>query len=388
LYYSVKNKIYQWNGSRVVDVTPPRMSDQFPYSELRAIGPMVVANNFLYMMANWVNYPMDSNIPGIGSQGMYTSLFCFDGVGWHKLLDFSTSGGQPQYSSMFVDGDQTILYYFLSNSTAANSKFGKMQLGVTNIASRPHPTTGTNVLISSRLDMGFRRVDKFSPSILIEASNILKAGGATDRWLTISALMMGKGASETSGDRLQYFVLGTITRNGVTELNFPGASLSDHGAHLTSTEGLSVWNPTQPSDPKQWSAPRTATVPMGVYKYVILIVQFHTNNSDQSPILEGMTLRFLLRPDVFYGYNFNVVAATHSLYGDNPDSRTAGEIIQELKMLRNSKHPVEFIDIYGLIHTVYVSSVTNTGVERHEDSDTGAMRNIETLCNLNLVEVR
>jgi len=375
LYFTVRSKIYQWNGSRVVDVTPPRLSDQFPYSEIRTVGPMVVANNFLYVMANWYSNPSESRIPGIGAVGaIYTSLFCYDGVGWHKLADLAVAGGLPANSSMYVDGDANRLYYSLDNTTEASSLFGYYPLGETTLPAAPFPTTNTNVLISSRLDMGFRRVDKFSPSILIEASNILysDSAGANNRWLTVSAVLMGKGGSEVDRDTLQYIQLGTITHNGVTELEFPG---------------VSGWFKMSPYD----SVPAPSVVPprtQSVYKYIILVVQFHTNTNAQSPILEGMTLRFLLRPAVFYGYNFNVVAASDAVYGDNVDMRKAGEIVKELKALRDYRHPIQFFDIYGIEHLVYISSDTVSGVERHEDSNLGTMPNVEALVNINCVEVK
>lgn len=376
LYFTVRNKIYQWNGSRVVDVTPPRLSDQFPYSEIRTIGPMVVANNFLYVMANWYSNPSETRIPGWSMVGAtYTSLFCYDGAGWHKLADLATAGGLPATSSMFVDGDANRLYYSLDNSTEASSLFGYYPLGETALPATPFPTANTNVLISSRLDMGFRRVDKFSPSLLIEASNLLydTASGANNRWLSIHAVLMGKGIGETNFDQLQYLDLGTVTQNGVTELKFPGFMEVRRDKKLLRT----------------WAG---QTVPLinvaGVYKYIILVVQFHTNLATSSPILEGITLRFLLRPDVFYGYNFNVVAASNAVYGDNVDDRTAGQIIEELKRLRDFKHPIQFFDAYGLEHRVYISSVTVTAVERHEDSDLGPMPNIEAMININAVEVK
>jgi len=397
LYFSIRNKVYQWNGSRVVDVTPPRFSDQFPYSEIRTIGPMVTVNNFLYMIANWYNNPSESSIPGIGVSGLvYTSLFCYDGVGWHKLADLAALGGRPQYSSMFCDGTNNRLYFFLDNSTAASSYFGYFQLGEGSLPYASFPTDTNNVLVSSRLDMGFRRVDKFTPSILIEASNIRydAVDDADNRYLSVYAVIMGKGSESTDVDQLwDALYLGQVTTNGVTEMDMPGVEALKR-SRLPKAGAGGGWGRI-PGSFRAATERDFLTLPyigndtgldVNVYKYLIVVVIFHTNSSTQTPILEGMTVRFLLRPDVFYGYNFDVVAATDMLEGDNVDARSAGEIIDQLKSMRNSKHPIEFVDIYGVQHYVYISSLMNAGMEVHE-SDMGEKRNVETICNLNLVEV-
>lgn len=394
LYFTVRNKIYQWNGSRIVDVTPPRMSDQFPYSEIRTVGPMVVANNFLYVLANWYNNPTDPNIPGIGTAGAtYTSLFCYDGVGWHKLADLMAAGGLPQTSSLFVDGDANRLYFSIDNSTEASSKVGYFPLGETTLPATPFPTGATNVLVSSRLDMGFRRVDKVSPSLLVEASNILynASSGVNNRWLTISAVILGKGTREEDYDTVQWFAVGNIVQNGVTELQLPGMPKTptpppDGGARLHVIGTAPLRSPYDSA--RRTIEPIIPSKAIGVYKYIILVVSFFTNSATQTPILEGLTLRFLLRPDVFYGYNFNIVAATDAPYGENQDTRTAGEIVSELKALRNYRHPIPFSDIYGLQHQVYISSVTLSATERHEDSNLGQLPNVESMINVNVVEAK
>src|SRR5574340_1299570 len=173
LYFTVRGKIYQWNGSRVLDVTPGRFSDQFPYSEIKVVGPMITVNNFLYVIAEWYNQPAEPGIPGIGDAGdTYTSLFCYDSVGWHKLTDLlQDAHGEAEQCSMYFDADTNRLYMQVEDNTD-NNWFGYITLGASSLTTSPYPTTGDHVLISSRLDMGFRRVDKFSPSLLIEASNI------------------------------------------------------------------------------------------------------------------------------------------------------------------------------------------------------------------------
>jgi len=407
LYFSVRNKIFQWNGSRLVDVTPPRITDQFPYSEIKTIGPMLTANNFLYMIANWNHQPIMSAYVGYYGTGTYTSLFCYDGIGWHKLADLVYSGGLPATSCLAYDPTNNRMYLSVANSTAASRTDSYFSMGTTNLPASPYKTgANSNVLISSRLDMGFRRVKKFSPSILIEASNISFTNTATDRYLSVYAIL---GLGEASGtNSMVYNKLGDIKQNGVTQLYFPGVDYgfqSGGGAMerpilprvgaptLMSSGGAMPYDPggRGGANPKPgWGTMPPPIVPpmLNSYNYIILLVEFITNDYTQSPILEGMTLRFLLRPDVFYGYNFNIIAASRMVYGDNQDTRTAGEIIAEIKAFRDSKLPVQFTDIYGNSRAIYISSVTNQAVERHDDDQQGVLKNIEGFVNINCVEAR
>ena len=231
------------------------------------------------------------------------------------------------------------------------------------LPSDPYNTTALrNLLVSSRLDMGFRRVKKFSPSILVEASGIQKLGLVSDRYIVMHCLLCRGDTTDTGTDQLDYRWIGYITHNGVTELPMPYGMLSKDEA--LSGEAL----------------PAT-------FNYMILVAEFVTNTQYNSPVLEGITVRFLLRPNVFYGYNFNVIAATNYVYGENVDTRTAGEIVNELKVFRDSKQPLWFTDIYGNKKLAYISSLTNVGLERFE-TDEGVIPNIETYVNVNVVEVK
>jgi len=394
LYFSVRNKIFQWNGSRLVDVTPPRITDQFPYSEIKTIGPMLTANNFLYMLANWEHQPITTEYVGYYGSGTFTSLFCYDGVGWHKLADLVYSDGLPGTSCMCYDGDNNKLYFSIGNSVAASRYDGYFAMGTTNLPSAPYQTgAGTNVLLSSRLDMGFRRVKKFSPSLMIEASNIYydPVNTSSNHYLKLYAIF-GVGENDLGVDELAYVFLGDVIHNGINEIYLPGISLIGFPmAHVRGAPRLGIIPGVEMPSQRYIDVIRPAHSVVkpfvSTYNYVILLVEFITEDNTESPILEGLTMRFLLRPNVFYGYNFNVVAADNMVYGDTIDTRTATQIVAELKAIRDSKVPVDFVDIYGNTVQVYVSSVTNQGIERHENHE-NEMHSIESFVNLNLVECK
>lgn len=336
LYFNVMSKLYQWNGSRLSDVTPPRLGDKFPYSEIRYYGAAVTASNYLYVLADWLNDETSTN---------YVSLFCFDGVGWHKLNDLLSGATLAQVSTY------PMAFYTYSTKQIVVGVADKTYLITTpfrDVASAPFPvslsTTTSPYLLTSRLDAGFRRIQKSTPSILVEADNV-----DSTRYLKVGYYL------ENS---TTYQAFGTVTSPGVTELypNYPSTTSSD------ATEEF--YNMKLRVDFLNTSAVNTST-----------------------PILEGLTLRFLMRPEVFYGYNFNVVGAANYVYGDAEDSRSPKDIRDDLQAARDSKSPIEFIDIYGVSHKCYISSLSLLAVERHNDSDDGTI-NIENVCNVNLVQVK
>lgn len=338
LYFNVMSKLYQWNGSRLSDVTPPRLGDKFPYSEIRYYGAAVTASNYLYVLADWFNDEASST-----SVDTVVSLFCFDGVGWHKLNDLLSGATLAQVSTY------PMTFYTYSTKQLVVGVADKTYLITTpfrDVASNPFPVSLSSdtspYLLTSRIDAGFRRIQKSTPSILVEADNV-----DTDRYLKVGYYL---------DNSTTYQPFGTVTAAGVTEL-YPNAAST-----VSSDATEEFYNMKLRVDFINTGAVNTST-----------------------PILEGLTLRFLMRPDVFYGYNFNIVGAANYVYGDSIDNRSPKDIRDELQAARDSKSPVEFIDIYGVSHKCYISSISLVAVERHDESDDGTI-NMESTINLNLVE--
>lgn len=348
LYFNVGSKFYQYNGSRITDVTPPRMSDKFPYSEIRYYINAITAGNCLYVLAYW--YDNSSSVYRL-------SWFSFDGVGWHKLYDFNTNATGYVYTlantkyTLGVDPYTNKIYIDAGTRTGVTGDTGVHAYVYpwNNVPSNPFPISLDSdtapYLNTSRLDMGFRRITKSSPSILVEADNC-----STDRFLKIEYYIDGNSTDIES--------FGYVTSNGVTELTPNQQELSSDRA------------PTQE------------------FRNMVITTKFINASTDnaQTPILEGLTLRFLMRPDVFYGYNFNIVAALNYVYGDTLDDRSPREIRNELLAVRDTKAPVLYTDIYGDDHYIYISSVSLQAVERHEEGTEDGTPNIESVVNVNVVE--
>ncbi len=308
--FPIRNTIYQWNGARVTNITPPRLTDTFPYTTYGRFRNFVTVGSYLYLTART-------------NETTYTeSILCYDGQGWHRLLDPITTGGGT-ITAMYYDTSRNNLWYHVSTGSSEetyyipfqdNSEFGYAKF----------PTTGTHCLITSRIDAGFRRVKKSTPSILIEATNL-----TTTRYLKVHYMLEGDETWHPWGG-----VDGTtniVTADGVTELSNP----------------LGI----EPSTLE--------------YYYMQLKITFVTGTATESPVLEGIAIRLLLRPKTLWGFSMTVLAAQDLMYGSFIDNRTPAQIIQDLKDCRDSAAPVRYIDPYGTEWQAYITSVTIAGAEEH-----------------------
>ena len=321
LLFPIRDKIYQWNGARMSDVTPPRLTDSFPYTTYGYFDNFVASGRFLYCTArtNETTYSED--------------LLCFDGVAWFKLMNL-VSNGSDVITAMAYDPVNNYLWYH-RQATADATYYIPFQ-AQSELPYANFPTSGTHELVSSRLDMGFRWVQKSAPSLIVEASNL-----SATQYLTISYSI--DGGSWVEWD--------SVKSNGTSKLETPG------GAHSIE------------------------------FYYMQIKVAFHTTSATNSPILEGVTLRFLMRPDELYATSFNVPLAHGSDIGMLSEDRTAGKMWQDLKDARASKSPIEFIDIDGTEYFAYLTSLTKQLVEFNREG-MGATPEMELLAQLNIIEAK
>lgn len=320
LVMPMRDRILQWNGARVTDITPKKLSDTFPYVTYGRFTHFVPVGDYLYVVARTNETPYDED------------LIVFDGVGWHKLAELISDGSAGRNVSMMAyeavnnrlwyhdDTTSDITYYipFQDNSTFPYADF---------------PTTGQHSLISSRIDAGFRRVLKSMDKLYVEARNC----DAT-RYLSVYYRL--------DGDDWVHWK--DIKQNGIIELENPGEA-------------------------------RTRE-----FYYMQIRIDFVTTSATQTPILEGLSLSFIMRPVTRMGYNFNVVAATNYEHGQYTDDRTSQEILDDLKAVRNSAAPVEMIDIYGREHVGYITAIREEPVYRQGEGDT---TDVEVMFNVNFVEI-
>lgn len=322
LIFPVRDKVLQWNGTRVNDITPLKLSDTYPYKTYGRFDNFVSVDNFLYMTART-------------NDSTYTeSLICYDGIGYHKLTDLITDG-TGEVSAMGYDSSLNRLWIHVDNDA---DKTYYIQLQSTSPFPYPYfPTTGTHSLYTSYMDMGFRRVKKSMVSMFVSTTNTSQ---------TQYIKVYYKLDNETL-----WVHWDDIVTPGMIELKYPGGE-------------------------------RTREFNRAQFRF-----DFVTDATDSSPILEEYTLRFLMRPDVSYGYNFWVIAQDYGQFGESQDERRAIEVREQLLSLRDSKRPIKFIDLIGETHYGYITAVTGNPVVRSAD-DEFAAEVIEYAFQINFVETK
>jgi len=325
--FPIRDTLYQWTGARLTDVTPPPITDSYPYETYGHFNNFVVFGKYLFMSA-------------MTSASSYEEhILCFDGVGWHKLVT-SATGGDGGVTAMYFDSFNNRLWYAITGS--GGSFLYYIPFNDRSVYPYPDfPTTGTHTLVTSRMAAGFRRIEKSSPSLLLEAANC-----SSNRYILLY-YKLDDGTWQPWGG--EDGITNKITTNGVNEL-------------------------TDPTGPNQ------STVE---YNYIQLKFKLVTEDSSQSPVLSSATLRLILRPDEYYGYGFMVIGSGYN----QPESANAGQIWDRLKEARASKSPIEFVDLWGGAHKVYMTSLSRQARSRSGDDYAGG-EIIETRIMVNLVEVQ
>ncbi len=321
LVYAIRDNIFSWNGARVQDITPFRLTDTFPYTTYGRFDNFVSVGRFLFMTART-------------NESTYTeSLICWDGVGWHKLSDLITDG-TGTISAMGYDAVNDLLWFHKDIGTDATLYFAFQSLS--EFPKANFVASGTHSLITSRMAQGFRRVKKSLKQLDIEATN-LDAGTYINVYF--------KPDNSSNG----WILWDRVNIDGVTSLTGPGGLLSLE------------------------------------YFYLQLRFDLITDDTAQTPILEGATLKFIMRPEESYGYSFTVVAADYQMYGEYEDDRSAAQIYQALRDARNSKKPVKFKDIDGTERRGYLTALVRSVVERHTGEHDEFW--LESRIHVNMVEV-
>jgi hypothetical protein len=319
LVMPMRDRILQWNGARVSDITPHKISDTFPYVTYGAFHHFVAVGDYLYVLGRTNESPSKID------------LLSFDGVGWHKLMTID-SANTGLSGFMGYEAVNNRLWYHVNTGSTNTTYYIQFQ----DRSSFPYanfPTSGTHSLITSRIDMGFRRVLKSMDKVFIETQNC-----NTTSYLKLSYSLDG-------GSWVHWK---DIKESGVIELLNPGGSFTRE------------------------------------FNWLQLRIDFVTSSASQSPILEGYSISFIMRPETRMGYNFNIFAITNYEYGTYTDDRTSQEILDDLMAVRNSASPVELIDIYGRSHRGYITAIREQPVFRELEGD---KVDVEVMYNVNFVEV-
>lgn len=215
LVFPIRDKIFQWNGVRMSDITPPPLGDTFPFTTYGRFDNFVTAGRFLFCTARTNN------------SSYLESLLCFDGVGWHILVDqLNSTAGSGTITAMSYDVASNSLWYHEDHATADVTK----QIYFQDLSEFPYsrfPTSGDHYLVTSRLDMGYRRVKKSTPSLLVRGSNLAKNSTDADRYITVYYRTDG----QSYGSELLTNTDFETDMSDWTATNYPGAAVSAAFAH-------------------------------------------------------------------------------------------------------------------------------------------------------------
>jgi len=333
LVYPVRDVLLQWNGSREVPISVPYLTDTWPYVSYGRYDNLVRVGRFLFLTARTNETPYEEHI------------LCWDNVGWHKMAEPVTDGAST-IIAMGYDTTNNRLWYCVEDGSGDCEIYYIPLQDNSEFPYPDFPTTGTHSLIFPRIAAGFRQITKSSPGFLIRASNC-----DTDSYLKIYYALDGGGWTAWGGND---GVSNVMSSDGVKAFTNP---LGSTGGHSTIE-----------------------------YKYIQFRIDFVTNVSTGTPVLEGFYPRLLLRPETLLGWSIQIPVAKDKQYGTMKLERSPKEAIDALKAARDSKAPVDFVDIWGDTYKVYVTAVEEQAVEEHIDRE-GPYSDIEFVARINLVQV-
>ncbi len=334
LIYPIQDKIITWNGARVTDITPISNADPNP-TRLLSFRDWVGLDRPT-MMA-----PMDgTTFEGLGGFDNFLSkgefLYCtafktssatdgyllsWNGAGWHPINTLpTTSVGW----TMLVNDTVNNRLWIHNDLNATNATLYKKQRPKSEYPAADFKTTGTHRITFSQMTMGQKRVLKSSPSVIISAVNL-----ATSQTIVVEYRL----------DYGSWTNLGTIQVAGVTELAFSG------------------------------------TPPSKEYNFISLRFTMSCAAATDTPIIEDVTIRYIMRPKTVYGWVMEIVGASYARFGDYIMDQSSEDIKVQLKAARDSAPAIAFKDLDGVDYYCYLTSMNGrlVGVSDKDGRESGAL---------------
>jgi len=338
--FPVRDKLYQWNGQRVVPMDPPHFEDQWPLMQYGHFDNFEKFDRWLFMTAR-TSLDEDGN--------WEEHLLSYDGVGWHNLYPLvSSTDGLVSVTALHYDPYNDYLWIAKTGQGStdvidylpfqARSRYPYEQF----------PTSTdemTNKLRFPKIAAGYRKVKKSTPAVLLEGMNL------------------------SSGQYLELYY-----RMDGSTVWLPWGADSGVSNVLTS-DGVKLFNDPLGEDKSTLE-----------YNYIEYSVDFVTDNSTGTPIMTGFYPRLLMRPDHLFGWSMLVTASKDAQYGTGKDDKTAYNILEDLQDARGSYGPVDYRDVYGDEYKVYISAINESAVEQHVDRP-GPRPDVEQAVQINLVQV-
>jgi hypothetical protein len=323
LYFPIRHRIYRWTGSTIVDVTPQRIDDTFPFIQYGEYDNFISRGAYMYCTAR------TDQANDLATE----SILAYDGMGWHRMLDPITSAASDSRITMLaLDPANDYIWYHTDTSSDA-TKYIVLR-DKSEFPAKSFTTSGSHFWFSSIHDMGFRKVTKSLRSITFETDNC-----ASNRTITVTYSL--DGATFTSDDLSSD---GIINADTFTTLTF--------------------------DDTKE-------------FKNIQFRFAFNAQ-ATSSPVLKSYSLKYMMRPDTAYGYVFDIIAASGSEYGGGVDDRTAAQIMTDLETVRASTAPVAFVNLLGESKKVYLASLTEAARSRADSNP--ELPDVEHRVRVSLVE--
>lgn len=468
LIFPIRNKLYSWNGARLVDVTPLSNADSSPgtgfsggafpggggpmppagggtilidgspgsFTGLQHFCAFLGAGEYFYCLAH------DAVTPTI------TYLLAWNGSGWHSINVFTTPAGLYQ-KGLYLDAVKSF-YFMFEEGSGIDGGYVYYKAANANGELPPSgyfPTTGTHRVTLPAMTMGRKQVKKSSPSVILTtrgttdptksyletvlsgsnndlyfeavtpglAGNSLRmryvvggtagsevvtvagndmsvqiqdgvstanqvltallASGPAMALITARVAALNSGAGTVTAFAYVNFAGGTGTRSVLVEYQLDGGdwvtlgTISDQGTVELSFAG----------------DPPTKEPPSVQYNFMSLRLTLVTDHANYTPVVEDVTIRYIMRPGTVYGWSLDIVAASYERYGDHIMDATAGQIKSDLKADRDSAAPLPFVDIDGMEYWVYLTSLNGRLVESGDKGGTEDVA-LEYLFRVSLIE--
>ena len=324
LYFTLQDRIlFEWNGARLQNITPGPITDSWEYVNYHRFDNLTPFGDWLLFSART-------------SETTYTeSIFAWDGVGIHKLLDPITDG-DGSISFIAIDTQNSYIWYHVNKPTANTNVTYYVQYQSASDLPHPNfPTSGTHRITTSRIHAGYRRVDKSMPALWLETDNCSSSR-------TIKA--------EYALDTGSFIEWDTITSDGEHILYLPQNKKTEE------------------------------------FKYIRLRFTFSTGSVTETPVLEGFAMMVMMRPDFLMGYSFSVIGGTNSTSGMFEDERTGWSIMQDLRSLRDRKDTISLVTPFGDEVHGYLTSLTEEALEWEPEDYEGGKVNILQVIHVNFAE--
>lgn len=194
LYFGIRQRMYAYTGSTLIDVTPARYTDVFPYNEYGRFKFMIPMGKYLYVIA------------GNNETTAEDTLLAFNGTSWFKLWDVATDYVVRAANLTPIDDRIWICH---TKSGSFDTDYYQMQT-LSDLPYANFDTAANHYLYSSKFDAGFTDIAKSFHSVTLRTQS-----------LTANVKIEVSYQIDESGT---WTSLGTFVTSPVEEIDFPATT--------------------------------------------------------------------------------------------------------------------------------------------------------------------